>query len=96
MLFRSGPKIVDLLSPFALPKSAVSAAEASVGAAFAVSEQVGDPTLAGAIQEVASTSFLDGFQAACIGVGIVALLGALLALRFLPRRTASHAESAAA
>ena len=58
-----GPKIVDLLSPFALPESAVSAAEASVGAAFAVSQQVGDPTLAGAIQEVAGISFLDGFQA---------------------------------
>jgi hypothetical protein len=85
-----GPKIVDLLSPFALPESAVSAAEASVGAAFAVSEQVGDSTLAGEIQKVASVSFLDGFQAACITVGVVAILGALLALKFLPERTPSN------
>ncbi|MFM7392202.1 MAG: DHA2 family efflux MFS transporter permease subunit [Actinomycetota bacterium] len=82
-----GPKIVDLLSPFALPEAAVSAAEESVGAAFVVSEQVGDPTLAGAIRDVASTSFLEGFQVACTTVGVVAILGSLLALRFLPART---------
>jgi len=81
-----GPKIVDLLSPFALPQAAVSAAEESVGAAFAVSEQVGDPTLASAIRDVASTSFLDGFQVACTTVGVVAILGSLLAYRFLPAR----------
>jgi len=79
-----GPKIVDLLSPFALPQAAVSAAEESVGAAFAVSEQVSDPTLASAIRDVASTSFLDGFQVACTTVGVVAILGSLLAYRFLP------------
>jgi len=81
-----GPKIVDLLSPFALPQAAVSAAEESVGAAFAVSEQVSDPTLASAIRDVASTSFLDGFQVACTTVGVVAILGSLLAYRFLPAR----------
>jgi MFS family permease len=81
-----GPKIVDLLTPFALPEAAVSAAEESVGAAFAVSEQVGDPTLSNAIREIAGTSFLDGFQAACNTVGVIAILGALLALRFLPAR----------
>ncbi|NCV85876.1 MAG: MFS transporter [Oxalobacteraceae bacterium] len=85
-----GPKIVDLLSPFSLPEAAVSAAEESVGAAFAVSEQVGDPTLSSAIRDVASTSFLDGFQVACTTVGIVAILGALLALKFLPARTPSN------
>ena len=81
-----GPKIVDLLSPFPLPEAAVSAAEESVGAAFAVSEQVGDLMLSGAIREAAGLSFLDGFQAACTTVGIVAILGSLLAWRFLPAR----------
>jgi hypothetical protein len=70
----------------------VSAAEESVGAAFAVSEQVGDPMLSSAIRDVASTSFLDGFQVACTTVGIVAILGALLALKFLPARVAQVAE----
>ena len=87
-----GPKIVELLSPFSLPEAAVSAAEESVGAAFAVSEQVGDPTLSSAIRDVASTSFLDGFQVACTTVGIVAILGALLALKFLPARVAHVTE----
>ena len=91
-----GPKIVELLTPLGLPDPAISAAEESVGAAFIVAERAGDPTATTAIQSAASSSFLNGFQAACIAVGIVALLGALLALRFLPRRTASHAESAAA
>jgi len=87
-----GPKIVELLSAFSLPEAAVSAAEESVGAAFAVSEQVGDPTLTSAIRDVASTSFLDGFQVACTTVGIVAILGALLALKFLPARVAHVTE----
>jgi EmrB/QacA subfamily drug resistance transporter len=91
-----GPKIVELLTPLGLPDPAISAAEESVGAAFIVAERAGSPTATTAIQNAASSSFLNGFQAACIAVGIVALLGALLALRFLPKRTESHAESAAA
>ncbi|MEN9507028.1 MAG: hypothetical protein RI958_2954 [Actinomycetota bacterium] len=82
-----GPRIVELLTPFGLPDAAVAAAEESVGAAFAVAEQTGDAQAAGAIREIASSSFLDGFQAACTTVGIVALVGSLLALRFLPART---------
>jgi hypothetical protein len=83
------PQIVKLLSPFNLPDAARSAAEQSVGAAFAVSEQVGDATLSNAIRDIASSSFLDGFQAACTTVGAVAIFGSLLALRFLPSRVAN-------
>ena len=80
-----GPRIVELLTPLQLPDAAVSAAEESVGAAFAVAEKVGDPSLSGSIQGIASSSFLEGFQAACTTVGIVAICGALLAFRFLPK-----------
>ncbi|NBS00099.1 MAG: MFS transporter [Actinobacteria bacterium] len=83
------PQIVKLLSPFNLPDAAQSAAEQSVGAAFAVSTQVGDATLSNAIREIASSSFLDGFQVACTTVGAVAIFGSLLALRFLPSRVAN-------
>ena len=83
------PQIVKLLAPFKLPDAARSAAEQSVGAAFAVSEQVGDATLSNAIREIASSSFLDGFQVACTSVGAVAIFGSLLALRFLPARVAN-------
>ena len=89
-----GPKIVDLLTPLALPEPAIAAAEESVGAACAVAEQVGEPSVAGAVRSIASSAFLDGFQAACITVGVVALLGSLLALRFLPTRLTSHATAA--
>ena len=80
-----GPRIVELLTPLQLPDAAVSTAEESVGAAFAVAEKVGDPSLSGSIQGMASSSFLEGFQAACTTVGIVAICGALLAFRFLPK-----------
>ena len=86
-----GPKIVDLLIPLSLPEAAVSSAKESVGAAFGVAEQVGEPSLAGTIRDAAGASFLDGFQAACTTVGIVAICGSLLALRFLPSRiTPTH------
>ncbi|MEY3618849.1 MAG: hypothetical protein RL726_1547 [Actinomycetota bacterium] len=81
-----GPRIVELLTPMGLPEAAVSAAEESVGAAFAVADQVGDPAVSGTIREFAGTSFLEGFQAACTTVGIVAIVGAVLAYRFLPSR----------
>ena len=88
-----GPRIVELLTPLQLPDAAVSAAEESVGAAFAVAEQVGDPAMAGTIREMAGSSFLEGFQAACTTVGIVAIIGSMLAVRFLPSRTTGSAES---
>ena len=88
-----GPRIVDLLSPLELPGAAVSSAEESVGAAFAVAEQVGEPSLAGIIRAAASTSFLDGFQAACITVGIIALIGSLMASRFLPARATKPSDN---
>jgi hypothetical protein len=58
-----------------------------------VSEQVGDPTVSSAIREIAGISFLDGFQAACTTVGVVAILGALLSLKFLPERTPTNQKT---
>ena len=84
-----GPKVVELLTGLGVPGSAVSAAESSVGAAFGVAEQLGEPAVADSIRAAASASFLDGFQTACITVGIVAICGSLLALRFLPERIAA-------
>ena len=88
-----GPRIVDLLNTLALPEAAVASAEESVGAAFAVAEQVGEPSLANAIRDIAGTSFLDGFQTACTTVGVVAILGSFMALRFLPERIPSASPS---
>lgn len=84
-----GPRVVELLTGLGVPGPAASAAETSVGAAFGVAEQLGEPVLAESIRAAASASFLDGFQTACITVGIVAICGSLLALRFLPERIAA-------
>ena len=79
-----GPRIVELLTPFGLPEPAIQAAESSVGAAFGIAEQAGDASTA--IRDIASSSFMDGFQVASISLGIVAIAGSLLAWRFLPTR----------
>lgn len=91
-----GPKIVELLNPLALPDEAVAAAKESVGAAFVVSEQIGDPGLSNSIRDIAGASFLDGFQVACTTVGIIAIVGAVLAYRFLPNRKPVVAEDISA
>ncbi len=84
-----GPKIVELISPFGLPSEAVDAAKDSVGAAFFVAEQTRSPVAQAAIRDAASSSFLTGFQAACTTVGIVAIVGSVLAYRFLPSPTSA-------
>ncbi|MFM7686003.1 MAG: DHA2 family efflux MFS transporter permease subunit [Actinomycetota bacterium] len=85
-----GPRIAELLAPLGLPTEALSAARASVGAAFAVAKEAGDAAGATVIRGFASDSFLDGFQVACTTVGVVALVGALLSYRFLPSRGPRH------
>jgi hypothetical protein len=55
-------------------------ARASAGAAQAVAQQIGDPTLA----TVAQQGFLNGLTAGCFVAAGVCLLGALLAAAFLP------------
>ncbi len=82
-----GPRVVEFLGGFGLPDEALATAEESVGAAYVVAEGAADPAAAEAIRAAAGSAFLDGFQAACITVGVVAMLGALLAWRFLPART---------
>ncbi len=89
-----GPKIVELITPFGLPREAIAAAEDSVGAAFAVADRTPSASAQAAIREAASSSFLDGFQVACTTVGIVAIIGSLLAVRFLPGRALPGASRA--
>ncbi|MBU3690154.1 MAG: MFS transporter [Acidimicrobiales bacterium mtb01] len=79
-----GPRIVELLTPVGLPEQAIESAKSSVGAAFGIAEQAGDASTA--IRDIASSSFMDGFQVASISLGIVAIAGSLLAWRFLPTR----------
>lgn len=90
------PRIADLLTPLGIEGEPAKIAGESVGAAYAVAEQAGSPEAGEAIRQVASLAFMDGFQAACTTVAIVALVGALLAFRFLPRRVPQTSQPAAA
>jgi EmrB/QacA subfamily drug resistance transporter len=80
------PRIAEFLLPLGVDEEVADIAGESVGAAFAVAEQAGSPEAADAIRQFASSAFMDGFQAACTTVSVVALLGAVLAWRFLPDR----------
>jgi predicted MFS family arabinose efflux permease len=80
------PRIADFLAPLGIDKQVADIAGESVGAAYAVAEQAGSTEAADAIRNVASLAFMDGFQAACSTVAVVALVGAVLAYRFLPNR----------
>jgi EmrB/QacA subfamily drug resistance transporter len=67
-----------------LPPPAVDAASESIGAALAVSTQLGpagQPLLA-----ASQTAFFDGFQLGCIVAATVLIAGAAFAARYLPSR----------
>ena len=81
-LYASG--IQDLSGSF--PAPALDAASDSIGAALAVSDQLGpagEPLL-----EAARRAFFDGFQLGCLVAAGVLFAGAAFAARFLPARPA--------
>jgi EmrB/QacA subfamily drug resistance transporter len=81
-LYASG--IQDAAGP--LPAPVLDAASESIGAALAVSEQLGpagQPLL-----EAAQNAFFDGFQLGCLVAAGVLFAGAAFAARFLPSRPA--------
>jgi len=74
-----------------LPAPAVDAASESIGAAIAVSDQLGP---AGAsLLDAAQNAFFDGFRVGCLVAAAVLVAGAVFAARFLPSRpTAPEAK----
>jgi EmrB/QacA subfamily drug resistance transporter len=81
-----------------VPASVDHAAHGSVGAAFATAEQLdraGQPALASAIHDGASTAVFHGFAAANYVAAGVAAAGALLALAFLPAHPKTHPDETA-
>jgi hypothetical protein len=74
----------------ALPAPAVNAATESIGAAIAVSNQLGaagQPLL-----DAARSAFFDGFQIGCLVAAGVLIVGAVFAARFLPSRPSQATE----
>ena len=87
------PRIAEFLLPLGVSEEVADIAGESVGAAYAVAEQADSPEAADAIRQFASSAFMDGFQAACTTVSVVALVGAVLAWRFLPDRVRVEAAA---
>jgi EmrB/QacA subfamily drug resistance transporter len=84
-LYASG--IRDTASP--VPAPALEAATESIGAAIAVSTQLGragQPLL-----EASQAAFFDGFRIGCLVAATVLIAGAIFAARFLPSRPAPPA-----
>ena len=89
-----GGRMADAVAGVGLPGDAATAAGDSVGAALAVADRIGGPS-GEALAEVARQSFVDGLHVAVlIGAG-VALLGALVALAWLPARAPDAVPSPA-
>src|SRR4029077_2968126 len=60
-----GAKLVDALSGTSLPKPALDAAKESVGAAFAVTQEVtaqAGPAAGAAVKHAVDSAFMDGFH----------------------------------
>jgi hypothetical protein len=63
-------------------------AQDSVGAAFVVAQN-SPPIVQPQVFDAVSESFMTGFGAACLVVSVVAFVGSLFALKYLPARSAS-------
>jgi EmrB/QacA subfamily drug resistance transporter len=78
---------LDTTLPASLPHALTQLAHQSIGAAFGVASQlIGQGHLAAAdgVRQAASNAFDHGLSIGCVVAGAVAVLGALLAVAFLP------------
>jgi EmrB/QacA subfamily drug resistance transporter len=84
--------------PAALPPSAVTAAQQSIGAAYAVAARVlllGHPAVGVEVHHAATRAFVIGLHAGCVVSGCIAIGGALLAAIYLPAQPPAVAALAA-
>ena len=88
-----GGKIADALRGSALPAALRQTAGDSLAAALQVASRVGGTAGAG-IARTAQDAFVHAFQVGSIVTGAVALLGAVIALLFLPARASAGEEVA--
>lgn len=82
--FEAIPGLID-----AVPPAALAAAEESVGAAYFVAMQSPDAVRPSVLSAV-SDSFMTGFGTACLTVSVIALVGSIAALRYLPARASAQ------
>ncbi|MFM8383226.1 MAG: hypothetical protein ACKOA6_14720, partial [Actinomycetota bacterium] len=78
--FERIPGLVDSLAPGVFDQ-----AQDSVGAAYGIA-QSSPAAVQSQVVDAVSESFMQGFGTACLVVSIVAFVGSIFALRFLPAR----------
>jgi len=84
-----GPKIAAVFGHYPMPASATSAARQSVAAALEVSDRA--PTsVAPVLRNAAYSAFSSGIRISCFVGAVVAVLGAVVAARYLPRKGEEH------
>jgi len=88
-----GGRIVDALRGSGLPAALRQTAGDSLAGALQIAERVGGAAGAG-IARTAQDAFVNAFQVGSVVTGSVALLGAVIALLFLPARSADEERSA--
>jgi hypothetical protein len=88
-----GGKIVDASRALGSPATLRQTAGDSLAAALQIAERVGGAAGAG-IARTAQDAFVNAFQVGSVVTGAVALLGAAIALLFLPARSADEERSA--
>jgi EmrB/QacA subfamily drug resistance transporter len=74
-----------------VPAPALDAASESIGAALAVSSQLGPAGQS--LLDVSQTAFFDGFQLGCLIAAAVLIAGSIFAARFLPSRPTAIPEA---
>ncbi|MGB8861187.1 MAG: DHA2 family efflux MFS transporter permease subunit [Ilumatobacteraceae bacterium] len=91
-------KLGDLLAGTAVPPEALAAAKQSVGAGAEVARQTGlqaGPEAGRLVQGAVNSAFLDGFHLGSWVSAGVTLMGAAMALRWLPSRAAAAGSTTA-
>jgi hypothetical protein len=90
-------RIVDGLARTPVPGPALAAAKQSVGAAYIVAQratEVAGPRAGELIRSVANNAFIDGFGLTSRILAVVAIVGAVAALAWLPSRATDEDEAA--
>jgi hypothetical protein len=92
-------RLGELLAGSPVPTDAQAIARDSVGAGLEVARRAGEqagPDAGAAVKHAVDTAFIDGFRAGSWVSAAVVFVGALVALRFLPRRATTPVALAAA
>jgi hypothetical protein len=83
-----GPAILEKLRGLPIPSEGLDAAKSSMAAALMVAERAPEQGR-GLVVTAARSAFMHGWTTACLVAAVIAVVGSVMALAFLPNRAAS-------